>query len=94
MASKPEMSRVKPRFIFACECENVPKVDLEMAAIHYIEQKKMNKIAANVILSLFWFFFPVTILSKQVPFIELSAGVLSLTRPPMILILVIHQGLV
>ena len=82
---------VKPRFIFACECENVPTVDLEMAATMW--SKKMNKIAANVILSLFWVFFPVTILSKQVPFIELSAGVLSLTRPPMILILIIHHGL-
>ena len=56
MASKPEMSRVKPRFIFACECENVPTVDLEMAATHYILSKKMNKIAANIILSPFWFF--------------------------------------
>lgn len=69
MASKPEMSRVKPRFIFACECENVPTVDLEMAATHYIKKKKRNKIAA-IILSLFLVFFPSLYWANRFPLLS------------------------
>ena len=91
MASKPEMSNQD--LYLHVNVKMCPRWTWKWPPPTIYWAKKWIKLPPTLFWALF-VFFPVTIVSKQVPFIELSAGVLSLTRPPMILILVIHQGLV